>query len=854
MYNQTLKAAFAFLLLTGFILSVTGCSLFHKKLSPVPKEKPATALDMLLSTLSLERQDLGINRPIAHNDPFLLHKVTLFLNSPTQINSFAGYCETALNKEPRSLSSLIAFAADVMEMKVRTDAEKMKKVPCKEFSTLPGPLRDAVEDIYSSLLSAKAVFEESLKELTPAERHFITKMFAELLLSKAPGAILTRRQEQDLNEKALSLAGRVNRQKMIEGALMVSEAIDRVLTILSAENISLLRPEFTGDQITINTAAGEIIIGGFGSNRYTGSMPALLIDVGGDDAYSFMGYNPLSVIIDVSGNDTYASAGSAAYGAGIMGMGFLVDRAGDDRYSAQNSSFGTGFFGAGVLLDEQGDDVYSGQTLAEGAGAFGLGILCDWQGDDLYQGAMYSQGFGFTGGCGLLIDYTGADRIISRGGVADFREKSGAYQTCSQGFGQGFRGFAAGGVGILYNGEGDDSYDGSYFCQGSSYWLSIGLLIDNNGNDRYQARRYSEGAGVHSSIGALIDRMGNDSYTSWAVSQGCGHDFSIGMLWDSQGNDRYSAEWLSQGSGNDSGRGILIDEQGDDTYAAGTQGTQGCGIFDPRRDEPSIGILVDGSGNDTFKGNGKNNNVWTCGRIGGGIDAEGKMPAVSVTRDSWLGVRETRHGARGTSDETQDVKEGRSENREQTKKDSQNDWVVVPELETSLITEDSWEKAAATLAGKGPSIIPALVQYLSIKDVLVSRTLEETFKKIGQKNVKDIYSLIQQQDLESSKKTFLLYVLGNLENPQSQGLFLELLKNKDAKVQAMALRGLYKLKVCPPTKDVKRLAKSKNVEVRRYLALSLKYSKDKSAVPLLEKLHNDSDFNVRYATAEALKN
>ena len=94
----------------------------------------------------------------------------------------------------------------------------------------------------------------------------------------------------------------------------------------------------------------------------------------------------------------------------------------------------------------------------------------------------------------------------------------------------------------------------------------------------------------------------------------------------------------------------------------------------------------------------------------------------------------------------------------------------------------------------------------------------------------------------------------DLANPQSQDLFLELLKNKDAKVQAMALRGLYKLKVCPPTKDARRLAKSENVEVRRYLALSLRYAKDKSAGPLLEKLQNDSDFNVRYAAAEALKN
>ena len=90
--------------------------------------------------------------------------------------------------------------------------------------------------------------------------------------------------------------------------------------------------------------------------------------------------------------------------------------------------------------------------------------------------------------------------------------------------------------------------------------------------------------------------------------------------------------------------------------------------------------------------------------------------------------------------------------REQTTENRQKDWVVVPELEAPLITEDSWEKAAATLAGKSPAIIPALVQYLGIKDVLVSRTLEETFKKIGQRDVGSIHNLVQQQDMESSQE------------------------------------------------------------------------------------------------------
>jgi HEAT repeat protein len=192
--------------------------------------------------------------------------------------------------------------------------------------------------------------------------------------------------------------------------------------------------------------------------------------------------------------------------------------------------------------------------------------------------------------------------------------------------------------------------------------------------------------------------------------------------------------------------------------------------------------------------------------------------------------------------------------REQTTENRQKDWVVVSELEAPLITEDSWEKAAATLAGKCPSIIPALVQYLDIKDVLVSRTLEETFKKIGKRDVESIHNLVQQKDMESFKKTFLLYVLGDIANPQSQDLFLELLKNKEAKVQTMALRGLYKLKVCPPIKDAKRLAKSENVEVRRCLALALRPCKDKKAVYLLNLLQTDRDFNVRHAAAAELKN
>jgi hypothetical protein len=453
---------------------------------------------------------------------------------------------------------------------------------------------------------------------------------------------------------------------------------------------------------------------------------------------------------------------------------------------------------------------------------------------------MYCQGFGFTGGCGLLIDYRGNDRFICSGGVQDFREQSGAYQSCSQGFGLGCRNFAAGGAGILYNGEGDDRYEGSYFCQGSSYWRSIGMLIDAQGNDRYQARRYSQGAGVHSSIGVLIDRKGDDVYTSWGVSQGCGHDRSAGMLMDSRGNDRYTAEWLSQGSGNDSGTGLLIDEEGDDAYTAKADSTQGSGTYDSRRDEVSTGILVDAGGKNVFTGKGKEAGLWTSGQVGGGISGDGSLPALFVTRDSWLVNRLSNSRAQDNN----------------AKLSTQNATLktpdTVPELEAPLLTEDSWQKAADALAARAPAVIPALLDYLDIKDVVVQRTLEETFKKIGKKNVQDLQAIVLDSSTAVSRKLFLVYVLGDIASPQSRALFLKLLDDKDSRVQAMALRGLYKSKTSPPVKAAQRLAQSDNADVRRYLALSLRGSDTGAAEALLESLQHDRDFNVRYAATKRM--
>jgi hypothetical protein len=439
-----------------------------------------------------------------------------------------------------------------------------------------------------------------------------------------------------------------------------------------------------------------------------------------------------------------------------------------------------------------------------------------------------------VGGAGLLLDYRGNDTFFSGGVVPDFREKSGAFQTFSQGFGLGLRPFASGGLGILYNGEGDDTYEGSYFSQGSGYWLSIGMLIDGKGNDRYKARRYSHGAGTHWAIGALIDYEGDDRYISWGVSQGCGHDRSVGILWDGQGNDYYSAEWLSQGAGNDTGIGLLIDEHGNDVYEAGADGTQGDGKFDTRRDEGSLGLLVDGGGKDTFTGKGGGERLWKSGQWGGGIDYKGDLPA--IWKAPFIRTSATHPPASLKSEDKKEEK-----------------WPLLPELEEPLETEESWVRAAEALSKQGPSVIPGLLKYLEIKDVAVQWIVEEAFKKIGKEHLGEIHLFVERDDTEKAKKGFLLYLLGEIGDPRSKRIFLRFLNDKENSLQAMALRGLYKLKEVPPRKDTFRLSRSENVDVRKYLSLSLQIAQNPEFIPLLRKLQRDANFNVRFAASQAME-
>lgn len=817
---------------------MTGCMHYDPKKGYWKQTKFPSAFDILLESLCLERQDLGIKKALPVNDPFLLKKVPLFLQSPMKIIPFSQQCIKAFNTNSNSLTSIISNAAHILE--IETDAAQPGKRSSFQYGELKeSPLKDAVEMIYQGLEAAQGEYKKAFTALKPDEVVFVKNMIEKMILSSMGENKLPQYKVQQQIEKTFYLASKIDRKKIIEASIILASSVDRGLNILRKENPAhleaALKKNTEEDTLTIHTPLGEIIIGGRSNNHYAGKMPIILIDLGGDDDYCFDDYSPFSVIIDLSGNDVYHSTRKSMLGSGIMGIGFLIDLEGNDQYYGENFSFGSGLLGVGVVLDAKGNDQYTIGVFSQGAGALGLGILCDKEGDDVYKSTLYSQGFGYVGGGGFLLDYKGNDRYITEGVVPDFREKAGAYQSCSQGFAIGCRPFAAGGVGILYDKEGDDRYEGSYFCQGSSYYLSLGMLIDGDGNDRYLARRYAQGAGTHYSVGALIDMAGNDTYQSWGVSQGCGHDFSVGMLYDKSGNDTYHGEFLCQGAGNDSGIGILIDEYGDDQYEAQTS-SQGDANFDARRNALSFGFLVDGGGNDRFSILKNKTQIWKKGRLGGGIDYHGDLPTMWFEK---FNAKQTKGFA----------------HIEKKEPLTEENWdrLILPELEGSLLTEDSWKDAAQKLFKRGPAVFPSLLKYLEIKDVCVRRTVEDAFKLIGEKHLEQLHSLIEKENTTKEQKRFLLYILGDIGNTASKNIFLKFLNDENSTIQAVALRGLYKLKASLPMEMANHLAKSGDADVRRYLCLSLQASKKPDVLPVLINLLQDSDCNTRLAALEAIK-
>lgn len=430
-----------------------------------------------------------------------------------------------------------------------------------------------------------------------------------------------QRWEDTLAAHMATWAGNV---KWWENILAMAFAVDERMASLPVHSpFSGVDPAPATIQI-IKTAAGEVVLGTYASDTFTGA-PVVIIDPGGNDEYRLSPQRAghARVIVDWEGNDTYFAPEGRDFGCGFWSWGLLIDQAGDDRYNAGSFTLGAGWFGVGALYDLGGSDTYNGDTYTQGAGGWGIGALYDaGEGTDKYNGALYAQGFGFSAGSGVLLDESGDDTYFAGGKYEDILRYTDHYLSLSQGFGYGTRPHFSGGIGLLIDLKGHDAYTADIFGQGCSYWWAFGGLYDAEGNDQYKAYQYAQGSATHMTAGCLFDLSGNDTYFSKGVSQGCGHDWSPGFLIDAAGNDKYTCSDLSQAAGSANGVGVLLDGSGDDVYnATDTLNTQGYG--NPRRDYGSIGLFLDLGGMDSYVGAGKDSRVWLSRSMWGvGVDAD----------------------------------------------------------------------------------------------------------------------------------------------------------------------------------------------------------------------------------------
>ena len=845
----------------------TPCEREGKRYVPRKEETTQNPLKSLLTHLRLTERDLKVELPTTNEDHFRLEKVNVLLKNPLTIEPYANYLSRSIKENKFYLEKLLSLA--IKELEIDIDSKAFQDLSLRNESNqfknvlpeIPEEVRDELLLFLSTSYLAHTRLNEAFSPLSQSEIGFLENYFSEMVLNdkleleegaQDPTQSSSRREKQNVKEISFYLASKIKRKQLYEASLLLAGALDRILKDADLLKKIIVKDKLkedaglSGDVILQeDTPLGKIIIGGKEPTYYRNTKALLIIDLGGDDEYhnisSSFNRDPFisssSTIIDLEGNDLYISSKKYSQGSGIFGLSFLVDCSGDDRYISYDFSQGCGFFGVGILYDKEGDDRYLSDIMGQGAAAFGVGILCDLTGNDSYHGNLFNQGMGFVGGIGLLIEAQGNDSFFSGGKYPDFREPEVAFDSFSQGFGFGCRNFGAGGIGILFDDEGNDHYSSSYFSQGSSYWRAIGLLIDNAGSDTYHARRYTQGAGTHLTVGALIDRSGDDCYTSWGVAQGCGYDCSQGLLFDSEGDDTYSAKWFAQGASGASGVGTLIDQKGNDYYLCGTYNGQGSGKYDLKRESGSIGLLIDLQGEDRYIGKGEDNCLWSQGKYGGGIDS---------SKSSW-----NRNISSWSDDE---LILGKGAIFPPIKPPVLEKKRLLLEIETNLENEDAKQMVIKQLSEKGPSIIPQLIDYLDIKDDLLTLTIIEIVKKIGKDGGPHLRKALDDSNLDNSIKYYILHMLGDIEDEHSQETFASLLHVDDPKLRALAMRGLSKLEPVLPLVEIQPYAEDENPSVRKYLAIVLKGYEEPDALKVLAELLADNHFNVRFAAFESLRN
>jgi hypothetical protein len=481
---------------------------------------------------------------------------------------------------PRAAYSSLASPRPIHYGGVR--AEEIQMGSRKNWERLPSLLREHLSELLCRSLPAATFFREMRGGL-------------EMEMGKEPFAqVLARNRAENhgllppanILEEAIELSREVDLTQVWRCLLAYCEGLDRVVREVSGHPYTSALSPLPGDDwfpegilYTAYTPFGLVVVGGSGDNVYPAGDVFLLVDLGGNDAYFFdecfypreQGGRPVhcATLLDLDGDDQYRGA-SGSVAAGVLGFRTILDlEEGRDLYETEGLGLGAGVMGLGLLLDAGGADKYILDSFGLGAAAYGVGVLVDGGGDDMYRGTLFCQGFAGPMGLGCLLDESGDDTyhcfpLLSGPHSESFLSENGS------GFAQGCSAvpaFASGsGIGVLLDLCGDDSYRCTALGQGAARGRGFALLLDARGHDFFNGRDRCQGFGDLGGVGLLRDLEGSDHYLAGRFGQGMGCAGSLGLLIDDLGDDRYTAMDRSQGRNQSTGTGMLFDGKGKDRF------------------------------------------------------------------------------------------------------------------------------------------------------------------------------------------------------------------------------------------------------------------------------------------------
>ncbi len=500
-----------------------------------------------------------------HRDPFLLEPLGRYLT------------DAIIHNEDRFLHAL--FMEPEIPLFFRSefrDAESAAFPPISPDSN-QGAFAAWFTDCLRDMID---VLKEVYAPLNSEDRDFLNARWMEL------GDLFVRSRENDNFERYENDARLAALGRKVDFARLFHAARTITRFIVQAEPMIFEWMEAHPDVRIIHTPWGALGLGSKQYDRWDDPDVKFIFDPGGADFYadgaatadSFE--RPISWIVDLDGDDAYQATSSPGQGSGVFGVGVLVDRAGDDAYIGRRWAQGAGFMGVGILVDQRGDDSYTAVDFSQGAGLFGYGVVADVAGDDHWRASLCSQGVGMPLGIGLLVDYAGDDRGFCTGKKPSSYGTPGVFEGWAQGVGVGPRELASGGVGVLVDAEGDDTWEAGNFSQGGGYYYGLGIFRSAGaGNDRYIGSRYAQGFSAHQAAGIFMEDGGDDRYTTRnGVASGLAWDQSVSVFIDEGGDDSYfGGMGFSIGASAHNSICLFTDMGGRDEYRHAEPGKAGAG-------------------------------------------------------------------------------------------------------------------------------------------------------------------------------------------------------------------------------------------------------------------------------------